>query len=78
MTPRPRAATQCRRVQLSLDGVETVVVLTATEERRFRLRLTPYVAAARPVPDVGPVGLQAAMRSARLRALAPTAEPTAR
>lgn len=61
-----------RRVQLSLDGAELTVVMTPAQEQGLRFALAPYIAKARPI-DGGSTtttaDLQAAMRSARLRAL---------
>lgn len=74
MTGKPAARREAtrRRVRLALDGVDCAVAVTPEQEQRLRRTLAPYIAKARPVDRQGAPGgedLQAAMRSARLRAL---------
>lgn len=69
MANAPRSSRPRRRVRLSLDGVDAVVSLTPLQEQQLRLRLAPYVAAARHVNAPRTGDLPSVMRQARLRAL---------
>jgi integrase len=66
---KPTGPGRLRRVRLGIDGVETVALLTPAEEAHLRLRLVPFVAAARRIEGATEIDLAGQLRTARLHSL---------